>query len=725
MANTSISMATVADDLVLAHAITRDVKLLIGLELSSPARSFISELARGIRMLDYQLYDDRKDYPLSSEQLLSSLDISFPEIPPIAKLQSGNASERRAALLRLAAFTDLLTHLRIYSSSDLLGRLAKRRADEGGQAVERADEDTDTNPDANVGDNADECDKGVEGNEGDASREGDAIGECDQDNDNNEEWCCEHLGDREDLSSPVSTTNEDEELTSAITTAVRVNAEKITHLALVKRVLRFLRRRVVHCYDTPAAVAATRAALVPLLYSPVRTDAALAAIALCGLQAAAPRRYRARLARALTPALLPALLTAPLTNPLMIESLARAVRYAFLYSPYAGLAAWTANSPVPIELPSEYDDESNNNKGVVGNDNDDGGDCGADEINGKCQSDSIKTNATESGTRTAETRTEKTEVRLCDDSVELLPTSFDGCIEMQLLRLFERALRTLSCKDNVYTNMLSALALLAQKVTIVSEKTSISPLQLYQVFLAETGYVTRHYATARICAHTLAAAPIVALAYTAMIGDPTLQATAFAAAAAAADVTEKGKRQKHNDTLAAPSADLLRLAAAARMSKEVCMIIFNNMLDIGLALPCEKPRSSDALLPQNAFDAALWERHPSAVAAWKAAADRAIVAVRDESVLSAVAAKVAAAAQTAEENIRAFAAAVAAHRREKRYTWDPKYELKAEADMPRMPFVWLMAEVFSASAFAVLPLVPYIPPAFFSRTCFYGWKKLA
>ena len=162
----------------------------------------------------------------------------------------------------------------------------------------------------------------------------------------------EQLGDVEDLPPPVNVKNEDNELTSATVAAVRAGASEISYPFLCKRVLRFLRRRFEHFYDTPAAVAATRDTLVPLLYSPNPTTATLAAVALRGLANVAPRRYRARLARALALPVYKALLAAPLTSPMLVGALADCLDRCCTVSQRAVYEMVAVGSPVAVPLPS-------------------------------------------------------------------------------------------------------------------------------------------------------------------------------------------------------------------------------------------------------------------------------------------------------------------------------------------------------------------------------------
>ena len=535
----------------------------------------------------------------------------------------------------------------------------------------------------------------------DAEVDAEAEAEAEAENEDDEsEKDVEQLGDAEDLPPLVSAKNEDDELTSATVAAVRAGANEISYLFLCKRVLRFLRRRFEHFYDTPAAVAATRDTLMPLLYSPNPTTATLAAVALRGLANAAPRRYRARLARALAVPVYKALLAAPLTSTMLVGALADCLDRCCTVSQRAAYEMFAVGSPVAVPLPSASavvateNDKKYRDDSVPSDDDNDCADASPDDdassvCDGKKQRSNCKSCAFD------------------DFAVDLLPDSFDDCAEIKLLRLAERALRTMPCTESSYSDMI---------VSLVGASAVAMENRRYESFvitnLIQERCISRHYAVSRLAALSFAIAPLAGLVCTAMLGDTTAcivheddaeAAGAKSKAAAAADASARAKR----DSYVTKADNKRRLQQVLEISYSLMNMLGISNTFTGLKLPFEKPEWNYAFLFED-FNSALWENTEHVMDAWREACSAAAAAVR-ASVAPGVAAQIAEVRKREEANLRTSNKAFTAYVNTLAVEDAPLLvDLLAQALAAS-----LSADVMAASVMSLLPLLPVVPVKYF------------
>ena len=462
---------------------------------------------------------------------------------------------------------------------------------------------------------------------------------------------------------------------------MREGASNLKYVFLCKRVLRFLRRRFEHFYDTPAALAETLAALTPLLGSRDQIDATLTAVAVRGLVIAAPRRHRGRFARAAALPMYAALLAAPLTSPLLVEALANCLDYCCTYSERAVFKVYALGSPVPVRLPvSDHGDEEAAN--------------GSDEIT------NVKLNDDAQDPESSQCASDHS-------GVDLLPTSFDNCAEFALLRLAERALRTVPCTQSAYGDMAAALVTCAMKCLENRHGASYVVTDLFT-----SKCITAHYAASRVSAHSLVVAPLVGLVCKAFLDDTTSYiVNDDDAMNASTDARAKRdlfvKRASHRE----------RLQQVIEMSRDLIGALVNNNLDTAMKLPFEKPEFNSAFLIDD-FDSALWLHKGHVVDAWRAACDTALAAVR-ASVGPGVAAQIAAVRGREETNIHAYINAVLASKNRDRICISVPAALSKHD-----PVAALSAEALTANMMSLLPLLPVAPAPFFEKTLFVPWCDL-
>ena len=399
--------------------------------------------------------------------------------------------------------------------------------------------------------------------------------------------------------------------------------------------------------------------LLPLLYSPSRTDAALAAIALHGILRAAPTLdARAGLANGIAQELLNVLIAVPVAaNPILVDHAARALRYSLESSTLAHLTVFAWQSPVQLMFDMML--EENCTQGGV-------------ETTYVAPEGGYYKGAEDTGDG-ARWRSPH------DEKIPLFPSSFDNCYEIELLGCIKTALTAIPCFsstggcDNASGSFASSsdtfafdlfskavgslLSVVTESIECMSSQIDIMPL------LLEQGAISTHYAMTRCAALFLEIAPLIPSLFHALVGTDV-----YAYASTTDDKNTNASESRTGKSAGAVTLSkekaIERLRCVTKLIRQPIRVLNNYSSNLGMSMPYERPYHIDSLAYGQRDNRAPWAVFPDMEPAWRARLQAAVAAVK-RGLPRAIAAQLTAVQREATQTLADHEAAVAAYNKRK------------------------------------------------------------
>ena len=666
-----------------AKALQADVLRLVTPHINPETREFIANLRRAARAVELVPADVIATAPSV---------LALPLAPSLRDLSSSNATLRRANLARLAAYASISVHLHEYIDDSCCRHYGPDN-DEGwtekdvdGQGEfaslfklpsDKKKDDTATSDDKPKADAAAEV--ALDDSDDDSKKKADDI-------DNNTEDANAKDGESGDANIPDLTTD------LASTLKLRANAALEDGNVTAYSQLMFR-----HCFTTcfelyfpnnsnehtaaagrgdlctcglnfcgssssSSSSAAPRqtlsSVLLPLLYSPSRTDAALAAIALHGVLRAAPTLdARAGLANGVAQELLNVLVAVSVAaNPILVDHAARALRYSLESSTFAHLTIFAWQSPVQLMFDMMLEENCTQ---------------GGFETTYVAPEGGYYKGAEDTGDG-ARWRSPR------DEKIPLYPSSFDNCFEIKLLGCIKTALTTIPSfsgtgggRDNASGSFASSsdtfafdlfskavgslLSVVTESIECISSTIEIMPL------LLEQAAISSHYAMTRCAALFLEIAPLIPRLFYALVG-PDVYAYGSAKDDANSAASESNSTAGKSAGAVALSKEKAteRLRRVTKLIRQPMRVLNSYALHLGMSMPYETPYHNDSLAHGTRDNRAPWTVFPDMEPAWSARVQAAVAAVK-RGLPRAIAAQLVAVQREATQTLADHEAAVAAY----------------------------------------------------------------